>query len=149
MSKKVKTQKNYLYEGLGFPIILGDVALVKVFGEWEAHINVEKVAKVAFSILPNKPSKFTGNEIYFIRTHLKLNRREFGELFKVSHTAVAKWEKSGNKASSITAGNELMLRLHILDQLALSGAKFYNSYKEISESVYNDEASDTPLKIAV
>ena len=149
MSKKVKTQKNFLYEGLGFPVILGDVAMVNVFGEWEAHINVEKVAKMAFSMLPHKPSKFTGNEIYFIRTHLKLNRREFGELFKVSHTAVSKWEKSGNKASSISAGNELMLRLHILDQLAPSGAKFYNSYKEISESVYDEETSEVPLKIAV
>lgn len=149
MSSKIKTKKNYLYEGLGFPIILGSVGMVKVFGEWEAHINVEKVAKVAFSILPHKPSKFTGSEIAFIRTYLALNKREFGELFKVSHTAVSKWEKSGDKISLITAGNELMLRLHILDRLGPSGSKFYSSYKEISESVYNEKHSKVPLKIAV
>lgn len=37
--------KEYIYEGLGFPVLLRDVTFVKIDKEWHPQIDVKQVAE--------------------------------------------------------------------------------------------------------
>lgn len=147
MSKKEKVVKSFVYDGLGFPILLSRVLFHQIRGEWVPKIDVERLADIVFKFLPSKPSKLTGNEIKFIRTYLEKSKPGFAELFKLSHTAVTKWEKAGNSPAPISPSQEMVLRLYLEDHLNVSDREFYKLYKSLETSVYSEE--EVPLKIAL
>lgn len=147
MSKNEKILKSFIYEGLGFPVILENVLFHKIRGEWLPKIDVEALADTIFKMLPSKPSKLTGNEIKFIRTYLGKSKPGFAELFKLSHTSVSKWEASGNSVAPVSPSQEVVLRLYLEDYLNVSDREFYKAYKSLEASVYSEEES--PLKIAL
>lgn len=117
----------YKYSGLGIELILKQVELYKVGQDWLPKIDVEKLAKKVLGLLPFKSFPFTGNEIAFIRTYLKMSKSQFGKELSVSHTAVAKWEMFGKKTTSMDVGTELFLRMLIAEKLSANLGK----YKEI------------------
>jgi DNA-binding transcriptional regulator YiaG len=148
MSKNEKIVKNYVYDGLGFPIILENALFHKVRGEWLLKIDVEKVADLAFKLISRKPAKLTGDEIKFIRTYLGKSKPAFAELFKLSHTAVTKWENAGASHAPISPSQEIVLRLYIEDYLNVGDREFYKAYKSFESFVHNSNQEE-PLKIAV
>lgn len=147
MSKTEKIVKNFVYEGLGMPIILSSIKMKKIRGEWLPEIDVEKVADLVIKKLPSKTSKLSGNELRFIRTYLNKSKTSFAELFKLSHTSIAKWEAAGNSCAPISPSQEIVLRLYLEDYLGGVDKEFYKVYKALGESVYLEE--EAPLKVAL
>lgn len=145
MNKKIK--KSFIYEGLGFPILLENVIFHQIHGEWLPRIDIEVLARTVFEKLPSKSSRLTGNEIKFIRTYLGKSKLAFADIFKLSHTAINKWESTGNSLASISPGQEMVLRLYLEDLLKVTGKRFYDAYKEIEASIYIED--EKPLKIAL
>lgn len=77
MSRNEKILKSFVYDGLGFPVILENVLFHKIRGEWLPKIDVRMLSEIVFKMLSLKPSRLTGNEIKFIRTYLgKSSKRE-------------------------------------------------------------------------
>lgn len=144
MAATEKIVKDFVYEGLGFPVVLESVVLFKIRGEWLPKIDVEAVSEAIFKFLPSKPAKLTGNEIKFIRTYLRKSKPAFAEIFRLSHTAVTKWETAGNSAAPISASQEIVLRLYLEDYLNVSDRQFY---KSVENSVYIED--EAPLKLAL
>jgi hypothetical protein len=62
-----KFSARYIYEGLGFPVELHHVEMVKIGKEWAPKIDVRKVAKDVMKELPFQASRLTGAQIRFIR----------------------------------------------------------------------------------
>ncbi len=147
MTSNEKIGKNFVYEGLGFPVTLENVLLRKIRGEWLPKIDVEALADAVFKVLPSKSSRLTGNEIKFIRVYLGKSKPAFAEIFKLSHTAVTKWEKAEGSVAPISPSQEVVLRLYLEDFLNVSDREFYKTYKSIESSVYSEEES--LLKIAL
>ena len=147
MSKNTKIVKKLTYLGLGFPIILKNVLFCKVRKEWLPKIDIEKIAKTAFQNLPSKSSRFTGDEIKFIRTYLGKSKTAFAEIFKLSHTAIAKWEKVGQVVAPILPAQEIVLRLYLKDCSNASNREFYKTYKNAESSVYSED--EVPMEIVV
>lgn len=148
MQKREKIAEQFVYDGLGFPVILDKVSLHNIRGEWLPKIDIERLADIVFKALPSKPSKFTGNEIKFIRTYLDESKSSFGAIFKLSHTAIAKWEKSCNDYAPIAPAQEIAIRLYLKDYMNVSAKDFYKAYKTIESSVYIEEKEE-PMKIAL
>ena len=98
-------------------------------------------------MLPSKPAKLTGNEIKFIRIYLGKSKPAFGELFRLSHTAVTKWEKAENAHAPISPSQEFVLRLYLEDYLNVSDREFYKLYKSLETSVYTEEK--VPMKVSL
>nr|NGX49592.1 hypothetical protein [Candidatus Anoxychlamydiales bacterium] len=94
--RKQKIEKEIIYEGLGFPILLRNVPMVELRGNWVPDIDLNVLQKVTLLALAHQPVDLTGNQIRFIRTWLGLTQSEFGKLFGVTHPAVVKWEKKRN-----------------------------------------------------
>lgn len=150
---KKKTIKNYRYGGLGFPIILPSVEMVFFEDEWHPKIDVYDTANKAIQALITQESRFTGNQIKFIRTYFAMTLRTFAkEVVHESHAAVNKWENLGDNATNMDGNIEAMLRLYIYEKILEKNLKqknnFYQKYQEIKKLFLADKNQVTHLKLA-
>jgi hypothetical protein len=125
-----KKVKKYIYEGLGFPVALLNVVLVKKRGIWTPAIDYNKLQKEVLLALTHKPIALTGSEIYFIRTYFEKTLENFGRHFGVTHAAVVAWEKTESKPAKINPTTELYIRLFILEQLKMNNQIFREAFRE-------------------
>ena len=136
---ETKIVKDYKYSDLGIDIILKDIVLYKVGREWLPKIDIEKLSKRIFSLLTFRAASFSGNELSFIRTYFQMSKSEFGRELKVSHTAVAKWEKSGKKISSMDIGTELLLKMIMAEKSGATASKYQEIFKKTKDHNPNDK----------
>jgi hypothetical protein len=145
--KKQKVEKEVAYEGLGFPVILHNVPMIELRGIWTLDVDLNILQKVVLLALAHHPSDITGNQIRFIRSWLGLTQIEFGKLFGVTHPAVVKWEKTGNKGSKMNLTTQRDLRLWLLDRLLTKDDDFRRAFKIIHMTKYSH--SIEPLEFDV
>jgi DNA-binding transcriptional regulator YiaG len=124
--RKIET---FTYEDLGFPVILVNVPLRKVFGEWVIDINFNKLRSDVLNYLIHKPTGLTGPELRFIRKYFEMTTTEFGKACGVTHVTVLKWESEENRISPAT---DVCIRLDVLRKLNAKNEEFGKLYHEIS-----------------
>jgi len=126
---KTKIEKNYIYNGLGFPIMLDQIEMVSLGNEWCPKVDVKKVANEAVKQLAVKDTPLTGSEVHFIRTHFGMSLRDFAEeVVHETHPAVTKWEKFEDKPTKMNTNTEIVIRNFILEQTSSpteKRSKFY------------------------
>jgi len=127
---ETKRVKRFLYTGLGFPVVLLDVTLIRKMGVWTPAIPLNKFQKQVLLALCHKPLGLTGNEIHFIRVYFEMTLEKFGDRFGVTHAAVLNWEKAGNKSARINPTTELCIRLFILEKLKINNQVFRDTFRE-------------------
>lgn len=138
-------KETFLYEGLGFPILLVKAPLRKAFGEWVIDIDFNKLREKALHYLVHKPTALTADEMRFIRTHLEMTTTNFGKVLGVSHVAVLKWESGENRILPTT---DLCVRMYILRRLHAKNEEFGKLiYKILPEHLSELEVSNEPLRI--
>ena len=136
MNKKVVV--NYIYNGLGFPVELHNVEMVMFNGELHPKIDVKKISNVVIKSLVAQKKRLSGNQIKFIRTYFSMSLREFAKVVNESHMAVKKWEDFGDEPTNMDRNIEIMLRLHIYDNVTIQKNKnvkmeFYNKFLALTE----------------
>jgi len=107
-------------------------------GEWHPKIDARKIAESVIRELPFQVERLTGNQIKFIRTYFEMSLRNFGtKVVNETHSAVAKWEKFGNKSTNMDINIEVMLRLYIYEKVAIKNkkqkAQFFDHYLRLRE----------------
>jgi DNA-binding transcriptional regulator YiaG len=130
---KTKIVKNYVYEGLGFPVELESTEMYFIDGDWHPKIDVQKVADDVIAKLAVQETRLTGHQVKFIRSYYSMPLREFGEkVVHESHMAVSKWEKKGDLSTNMNSNTEHELRLYIIEKLHEQSrepkSKFYDIY---------------------
>lgn len=145
--KKLKVEKEYVYEGLGFPVVLRNVPMIELRGIWAVDVDLNLLQKVVLLALAHHPSDLSGNQIRFIRSWLDLTQSEFGKLFGVTHPAVVKWEKTANKGSKMNLTTQRDLRLWLLDHLLTKDDDFRKAFKIVHMTDYSQAVE--PLEIDV
>lgn len=133
---KTKKLEKYTYEGLGFPIELSQVPMIKFEGKYHPKIDILKISDKVIRELPFQKEKFTGNQIRFIRSYLKMPLREFAKtVVKESHTAVSKWEKFGSNPTNMDDNIETVLRLYLIEKFCSKTIaqknNFFNYFQKI------------------
>jgi DNA-binding transcriptional regulator YiaG len=126
-----KITEYFLYEGLGFPILLRNLPMIKTRGEWIPDIDYNKLQKAVLIELAKKPTSLSGNEIKFIRKYFRKTLEAFGLEFGVSHVAVMDWENKKNQSVKINPATEKCIRLFIMDSLFVADEKFREGYHYI------------------
>jgi len=114
---ETKIQKEFIDTGFGFPVKLMNVPMVKVRGQWTPKINYNGFADAVLFALAEQHSRLTGDEIKFIRNRFEMTLQDFGKRFDVSHAAVLKWEKMGDKPTPMNWPTEKDIRMFILARL--------------------------------
>lgn len=116
--RAAKTQRKlFIYKGLGFPVVLTNLSLVKKRGIWTPAIDYNKLQKEVLLALTHKRTALTGNEIHFIRIYFEMTLEKFGKQFGVTHAAVLNWEKMDDSPAKVNPTTELYIRLLILREL--------------------------------
>lgn len=126
-----KIVEEFLYEGLGFPIHLLNVPMMKTRGEWTPNIDYNEFQKAVLIELAKKSSPLTGNEIRFVRKYFRKTLESFGQEFGVTHVAVIDWEKEENNPVKINPATEKCIRLFILEELHVGDHKFRENYHKV------------------
>ncbi len=125
-----KRVKKFIYAGLGFPIALIDVPLIKARGIWTPAIDYNKLQKAVIIALCHKLTPLTGNEIHFIRTFFEMTLEDFGKQFGMTHVAVINWERAKNRPAKASPTTELCIRLFILEKLKINNEIFRETFRE-------------------
>jgi len=113
-----KIQKSYIDHGFGFPVQILNAPLKKIEGEWVLNLDFEKFEKEVLLALAMKPARLSGNEVKFVRQHFEMDLKAFGKRFgDVAHSAVIKWEKSGDDLTNMNWATEKDIRLAIVDKI--------------------------------
>jgi DNA-binding transcriptional regulator YiaG len=126
--KQERKVETFTYEDLGFPILLIDCPMKKVFGEWILDINLAQLQLNVLKHLINKDSPLTKDELRFIRKYFEMTTTSFGNVFGVTHAAVLKWE-TGQVSPHPTT--EVYIRLFVLDRLQAKNNEFVRLYHKI------------------
>lgn len=134
---ETRVQKQFVYNGFGFPVVLKNVPMVKVRGIWTPNINYNVLSKGILETMAIHPVRLTGREIRFVRHYFEMTLEEFGERFGVSHPAVLKWEKNASAPARMAWGTEKDLRLFILDQLGAKPTRLVETYRKLKRPAAN------------
>jgi hypothetical protein len=62
-----KRQPSFVYRGLGFPVVLTDVPMVRSLGVWTPDVDYRKLMREVLRLLALRPSKLTVREARFVR----------------------------------------------------------------------------------
>lgn len=135
MRKKI--EKKFIYTGLGFPVELHNVEMIKIKDAFHPKIDVRKIADSVIESLIIQKTRFTGNQVKFIRTYFSMSLRKFANVVNESHTAIMKWENFSDKPTNMDVNIESMLRLYICDHVIVKNNQrkndFYNQYRKVTE----------------
>lgn len=89
-----KIVRQYVYEGLGFPIILRNIKVFKSRGLWVPDVDYNELqAEVAKNIATHLHC-ITGNQLRFLRLHLGYNAYGLAMKMGVHPSQICRWEKA-------------------------------------------------------
>lgn len=140
-------KKKIVYTALGFPIVLVGFRLKKVRGIEVPDTNLNTLQKVVFEALVQKPTNFTGAEVRFIRSFLRLSQTEFSKILnQAGHSIVSQWETKGIRATGMECNTEILLRLHMARTLNRAG---FAQYAEscLVESPFKRKSNPEPIEV--
>lgn len=120
-------RENFIYHGLGFPVIIQGVETYTVRGETLPKVNHNRLNAAVFEALLISKSRLTGNQLNFIRGHMNLSQMEFAKrLGFESHATVSAWLKRGNDGSGMSTTTELAIRMLM--------AHYVNKFDDINQN---------------
>ncbi len=115
---KAKKAKNFVYEGLGFPIIFKEVAVKELLGELVPDVNHRHLQDEAFQALLTARFKLSGAHLNFIRHYMGLKQDEFARRLGLGgHSMISKWEKKKSAATGMTSAMEAGVRMLMCEYL--------------------------------
>jgi len=97
---------------LGFPVVLEDPPMITVRGQTIPDVNLRELADTVFMRLIAQPTRFTGDEVKFIRKHMRLRQADLARVLNMAnHSPVSQWEAHGDDAASMDYNTEVLLRI--------------------------------------
>jgi DNA-binding transcriptional regulator YiaG len=105
--------------------------VLKTRGHWTPRINYSELKKEVLGRLVSLNGRLTGNQVKFIRLHRKMTLQHFASRFGVTHQAVLKWEKTGDKSTGMNWSTEKDIRLLLARGIDSSPAAFVARYAEL------------------
>lgn len=111
-NRAIKVAKNFIYGGLGFPVIFRAVEVKEVMGELVPNVNHRKLQDEAFLALLEAGFKFTGAHLSFVRHYMGLKQGDLGQRLGLSgHSMVSKWEQKKSEATGMSSAIEAGVRI--------------------------------------
>jgi len=74
---------NVTFNELGIPVVLIDPPMITVRGQLVPDVNLRQLADAVFGLLIVKPARLTGDEVRFIRKHLRLRQADLARVLNM------------------------------------------------------------------
>ncbi|MBI2522540.1 MAG: hypothetical protein HYV97_19120 [Bdellovibrio sp.] len=141
-----KMLKKYTFAGLGFPVLLHDVAVKETEdGEEYPDINMKELEQAVAKALIKGQVPLNGAKLKFLRKLLKLSLRELGQELGVPHTNIKLWEDNAKDKTGLEAAQEKQLKYLVLIHIQVL------EQKELSKTFFADiqdsSAINAPIEI--
>lgn len=147
---KRKIVKNLEFKGFGFPVLLHNVPMKMVMGDWCYDFRLNELQKCILLLLCRKSAPLTGAEVRFIRKYLEMTKTDFAKIGGVTHAAVAKWENYENASAKMSPATETCIRLFALEKLFPKSKDFVQFYRMLVTRQINEiPAKNESLEIDV
>jgi DNA-binding transcriptional regulator YiaG len=104
MKKKAKTnvKKNYVFTGLGFPVVIAEVEMRAHGNDCYPVINSRRLEDAVFDYLIDHPIPLTGSQVAFVRKYMDMTQQQFAKALDLSnHSRVSQWERTRDKIADI------------------------------------------------
>jgi DNA-binding transcriptional regulator YiaG len=102
MKKKASIKKNYVFTGLGFPVVIAEVEVRPHGADFYPVINTRRLEDAVFDYLIDHPVPLTGSQITFIRKYMNMTQQAFAKVLDLSnHSRVSQWEKAKDKIADV------------------------------------------------
>jgi DNA-binding transcriptional regulator YiaG len=147
IARERRVQARYVDQGNGFPVVLRNAPMVKIYGEWALDINYNWLDAETALFLARKPARLTGVEVRFLRDYHEMTYQKFADLFAVAPQAVMKWEKAGSKPTRMAWTTEKDLRLTVLERAGVSRSAFMEAFRALREAPKVAEAAPLTLDL--
>ncbi len=99
---KGKMVKNYVFDGLGFPVIVEKVEVRKIGTDTYPVINMRKLQDAVFDFFLDNSVRLTGSQLAFIRKYMDMTQQEFAAALDLSgHGRVSQWEKTKDGVADV------------------------------------------------
>jgi len=145
-----KIVKKLHFNDLGFPILLYNVPMKKVLGQWCYDFRLNELQKCVLLMLCRKNAPLTGAEVRFIRKYLEMTKGDFAKVGGVTHAAVAKWENYENSSAKMSPATETCVRLYALEKLFPKSRDFIQFYRMlIARQIKGNMATSEELVIDI
>jgi len=109
---------NVTFNELGIPVVLIDPPMITVRGQLVPDVNLRQLADAVFGLLIVKPARLTGDEVRFIRKHLRLRQADLARVLNMAnHSVVSQWESHGIDAAAMDYNTEVLLRVWMAGKL--------------------------------
>jgi DNA-binding transcriptional regulator YiaG len=128
--------------GFGIPVVLHNVRIVDWHGEEVPEIDYARVEQLLVNAMPYKPTRFTGDDIHFIRQTFTMTLDEFGKRFDVTGPAVKKWESKRQAPTGMNWSTEKDIRLFMARENAITPTKFQRLYESLMRAPEADLRRD-------
>jgi DNA-binding transcriptional regulator YiaG len=99
---KKKMKKNYVFTGLGFPVVIAEVELRTHGDDFYPVINTRRLEDAVFDYLIDHPVPLTGAQIAFIRKYMDMTQQALAKVLDLTnHSRVSQWEKAKEKIADV------------------------------------------------
>jgi DNA-binding transcriptional regulator YiaG len=103
---------NVLFTDLGLPVLLVDPPMTEANGQQVPDINMQALQDAVFQMLIGSRTRLTGDQIRFIRKHVRWRQADFAELLNMAnHSIVSHWESRQDEFSGMDYNTEVLLRI--------------------------------------
>ncbi len=104
-------KKNFLYEGLGFPIIFTKVPVKNIWDELVPDINHRQLQDIVFRTLLCEKIKLSGAHLSFVRHYMELKQEDLAKKLGLSgHSMISKWESKKQNSTGMSSATEAAVR---------------------------------------
>jgi len=129
--REQKIEDEFIDRGFGFPIVLKNAPMVKVRSKWTLDIDYNVLAKKVLAELAGLEGKLSGNQVKFIRLQLEMTLQQFASRLGITHPAILKWERMGNKPTGMNWSTEKDIRLFVIKELKCSAKDLFALYGQL------------------
>lgn len=146
---KTKQENNHHYTGLAIPVILNNVEMSLINGQWQPNVDNNIVANLLIKQLAIKSSPLNGCEVRFIRDNLGMSLRSFAsKVAHESHVAVKKWEDKGLESTNMNFNTEFAIRVYIIDNcFEHLETRLYSKIIKQAKAFYDNQSTVNSVNI--
>lgn len=134
-----KIEKEYTSLVFGFPVLMHDMPMIKLCGEWAADVNWNQIEALVLLKLALTRNCLTGSQIRYIRLWAKMTQQAFADKFGITQPAVVKWEKTKDCRAIMNDPIQKQIRLFIVRRLSMDDATFRKAIEKIDDLIFDSK----------
>ena len=112
-----KFVEKYIFSGFGFDVLVRNAPVKSVDGDEFLDIDMNELKVITAKALLVNSQKFTGNQIKFLRTFLKLSHNSIADKIQVPASTLRSWEDKGSAVSGLSLEQEKAFRIFVIHSI--------------------------------